>query len=277
MTPDDDGPGRFATPQPPPPEILAGGPQLIDSHAHLDLLPDLNDVLARAKAAGVERIVTIGVDPASNEWAVATAHERPEVWATVGLHPHDAKLFSRDVAGEIERQASEECVLGVGEAGLDYFYDHSPRETQREVFAWHVRLARRTGKALVIHTRDAWEDLFAILEYEGAPGRVVFHCWSGGPAEAQRALEMGAVLSFSGTVTFKNAEELRRAALITPLDRLTVETDAPFLTPSPYRGRRNEPAYVGVTAGFLAELKEVTPERLAGAARATAEAVFGLG
>jgi len=248
---------------------------LVDSHAHLDMLEDLDDVLVRMREAGVAGVVTIGVDRASSRWAVRTARARRDVWATVGLHPHEAKDWTPELGAELEALAGEERVVGVGEAGLDYYYDHSPRDVQREVFSWHVDLARRAGKTLVIHCRDAFDDTFAILEAGAAP-RVVFHCWSGGPAEAERALALGAVLSYAGTVTFKNAEPVREAARLTPPDRMLVETDAPFLTPVPLRGRRNEPAYVRHTAAFVAGLKGMAPEELAATSTATAAAVFGI-
>ncbi len=277
MAPDDVEAGRFARADPlPEPELALVAGELVDSHAHLDLLPDVEDVLARAARAGVRRVVTIGVDPLSNEWAVTASGSHPNVWATVGLHPHDAKLTGSEVRAAMERQAHEPRVVGVGEAGLDYYYDHSPRAQQREVFAWQVGLAHRARKPLVIHVRDAFDDLFSILEEEGPPSRIVFHCWSGGPAEATRALAMGAVLSFSGTLTFKNAQPVREAAQLTPLDRMIVETDAPFLTPMPYRGKRNEPAYVGVTARALAALKGVAAADLARATSENAAAVFDL-
>lgn len=249
---------------------------LIDSHAHLDMLEDLDGALSRMRSSDVDGVITIGVDLASSRWAARAAASRSGVWATVGLHPHDAKDFTASVGSQLARLASEDGVVGVGETGLDYYYDHSPRELQRSVFEWHVALALSARRALVIHCRDAFHDIFSILEAQAAPVRTVFHCWSGGPAEAERALVLGAVLSFSGTVTFKNAEDLRESARITPLDRMIVETDAPFLTPVPHRGKKNEPAYVRVTAEYLAALKGVSPEEFADATRRTTRDVFGL-
>jgi TatD DNase family protein len=250
--------------------------ELFDSHAHLDMLEDVDGALVRMRAAGVSGVVTIGVDLASSRWAVRTATARDGVWATVGLHPHDAKDWTPDLGARLASLASENRVVGVGETGLDYYYDHSPRDVQRSVFAWHVRLASQAGRALVIHCRDAFDDVFSILSAEGVPARTVFHCWSGGPAEAERALGIGAVLSFSGTVTFKNAGNLRDAAVVTPLDRLLVETDAPFLTPVPHRGKKNEPAYVRVVAEFLASLKGVGVEEFSAATGATMRRMFGV-
>lgn len=249
---------------------------MIDSHCHLDMLDDHQEALARAHDAGVSRVVTIGVDGPSSEWAATAARRSPDVWATVGLHPHDAKERSDALMERLAVLAAEPRVVAVGEAGLDYHYDNSPRAQQREVFAEQVRLAHATRKALVIHTRSAWDDTFAILEAEGVPERVVFHCFTGGPAEAERALALGAVLSFSGIVTFPSAGELRAAARLAPLDRIVVETDAPFLTPVPHRGSRNEPARVELVAQAVARAKEVSFEQLAAATTATAIALFGL-
>ncbi len=255
---------------------MTGGsepPVLIDTHAHLDMLDDLEGALDRARAAGVADIVTIGVDARSSRWA-AEATARPGVWATAGLHPHDAKDWTPAIAAELEALAGQPRVVGIGEAGLDYHYDRSPRDMQREVFAHQVRLTHRTRLALVIHCRDAFPDVFAILESEGVPARTVFHCWSGGPAEAERALGMGAVLSFSGTVTFKNAEAVREAALMAPLDRVVVETDAPFLAPVPVRGRPNEPAFARHTADFLSRARGIPLRDLVEATTRTARGLF---
>lgn len=226
--------------------------------------------------AGVERAVTVGVDLASSEWAVRAASEHAPVLATVGLHPHDARNRSDGLVGRLEELASDPRVVGIGETGLDYHYDNSPRDEQRRAFAEQIALARRAGKPLVIHTRDAWEDVFAILEAGGPPERMVFHCWSGSPESARRAVGLGAWLSFSGTVTFRNAPRLRAAAEATPLDRIVVETDAPFLTPHPHRGKPNEPAYLPLVVDTVAEAKGLTPEEVAAATTANAERLFGL-
>jgi TatD DNase family protein len=247
---------------------------LVDTHCHLDMLEDLDGALERMRAAGVARAVTIGVDRATSEWAVRAARTHDQVWATVGLHPHDAKDQSDELIAYIEQlAASEEKVVGVGEAGLDYHYDNSPSDQQREVFARQVEIARRTGKALVIHTREAWDDTFAALV--DPPERLVFHCFSGGAREAERALEIGAVLSFAGVVTFKNAEALRDAAALAPLDRIVVETDSPFLTPVPHRGKTNEPAYVSLVAEAIATVKGVPADEVARATSENAARLFG--
>jgi TatD DNase family protein len=247
---------------------------LVDTHCHLDMLEDLDAVLDRMRAAGVEKAVTIGVDRGSSEWAARAAADHPQLWATVGLHPHDAKDRTDDLMARLEELAAQPRVVAVGEAGLDYHYDNSPREVQRAVFAEQIQMALRVRTALVIHTRDAWDDTFAILEHEGVPERTVFHCWSGDANHARRAVEMGAILSFSGTVTFKKAEGLREAAQATPLENLVVETDAPFLTPHPHRGKRNEPAYVRHVADAIAALKGVPAEEADRALSANAGRLF---
>lgn len=241
---------------------------LIDTHCHLDMFEDLADVLTRMREAGVGRAVTIGVDLTSSEWAVRAANENAELWATVGLHPHDAKDRNDAIMARLEELASDARVVAVGETGLDYHYDNSPRDIQRDVFVELIRLAKRVDKTLVIHTRDAWKDTFEILEREGLPKRTVFHCWSGGADEAARAVSLGATLSFAGTVTFANAQMLRAAARAIPIDRIVVETDSPFLTPHPHRGKRNEPQYVAVVAAAIAAVREIGPRQ---AERATSE------
>jgi TatD DNase family protein len=247
---------------------------LVDTHCHLDMLEDLDGALERARAAGVEGVVTIGVDRASSEWAVRAARSRAEVWATVGLHPHDAKERTDALMAFLETLAAEDRVVGVGEAGLDYHYDNSPREQQRAVFAEQVAIAERVGKTLVIHSREAWDDTFGILAEAGSPPRVVFHCFSGGPEEARRALDTGAILSFAGVVSFKNAEPLREAARLAPLDRIVLETDAPFLTPVPHRGKPNEPAFVAHVATAIADARGISVEEVADATTRSADRLF---
>jgi TatD DNase family protein len=176
----------------------------------------------------------------------------------------------------VEALQADDVIVAVGECGLDYYYDHSPRAIQREVFAAQLELANRLDRPLVIHTRDAWDDTFAVLSAAGVPRRVVFHCFTGGPREAERCLEIGAHLSFSGIVTFKTAEELRDAARHCPLDRLLVETDAPYLAPVPLRGRRNEPANVVHTATVLAALRDLTLAELSAATWSTTNRFYGL-
>ena len=246
-------------------------PLWTDSHCHLDP-DDAGAALAEARAAGVDRVVCVGTDEAHSRAAVAVAVAHDGVWATVGLHPHDA------VAGVdwVDGLLGQPRVVAVGECGLDYHYDHSPRPVQREVFAGQVALAHRHDLALVIHTREAWDDTFAILEAEGVPDRTVFHCFTGGADEARRALDLGAHLSFSGIVTFKAAGDVRAAAALCPLDRLLVETDSPFLAPVPHRGRPNQPSLLPVVGAAVAAVKGVDVDRVEAATWAAAEAVFEL-
>ncbi len=242
-----------------------------DSHCHLqfDGVPD--GWLERADEAGVARMVCIGTDAALSAAAIDVARGHPDrVWATVGLHPHDAKNGVDTVVGLLDRPE----VVAVGECGLDYHYDHSPRPAQREAFEAQIELAKARNLALVIHTREAWDDTFDILRSTGGVDRTVFHCFSGGPDEARRALDVGAYLSFSGIVTFKKADDLRAAAAMAPVDRLLVETDAPYLAPVPHRGRPNEPAFVALVGAAIAATRGVAVEEIEQRTWANAAAVF---
>lgn len=225
----------------------------VDSHCHLDDTrgADLDDVLTAARAAGVGRMVSVGCDATTTAAAIAVAERHPDVFATVGLHPHEA---TRGVEG-IVPFLTHPRVVAVGEAGLDHHYDHSPRDDQRRAFAAQVQLAHRYRLPLVIHTREAWDDTFDILRAEGVPERTVFHCFTGGADEARRCLDLGAYLSFSGIVTFRTAVEVHEAAVLCPADRMLVETDSPYLAPVPMRGRTNQPANVVHVAARLAELR----------------------
>lgn len=250
---------------------------LIDAHTHLDAIDgDPADVLARARSAGIHAVVTIGVDVATSEWAASAASRYDDVWATAGLHPHDADDCSPAALKRLELLAASERVVGIGETGLDYFYDKSPRFQQRRVFIDQIELARRTERTLVVHTRDAWDDTFAILEDASLTVPIVFHCWTGGPAEAERALAIGAFLSFSGIITFKNAAPIQESAVLAPLEQIMVESDAPFLAPVPYRGKPNEPAYVRHTADKIASLKGVFPSLVDEFTVANTQRAFGL-
>jgi TatD DNase family protein len=245
-----------------------------DSHAHLQYDGVGLEAIDRARQAGVTRIVCIGTDAARSAEAVDVARQGgPGIWATVGLHPHDASAGVATLDGLWD--APE--VVAVGECGLDYHYDHSPRAQQRAVFAAQVGVALARDLALVIHTRQAWDDTFAILASEGVPPRTVLHCFSGGPAEAERTLALGAYLSFSGIVSFRNADDVRAAAARCPLHRLLVETDAPFLAPVPHRGRPNEPAYVPLVGAAVAQARGEPVEVVEAASWDNAERVFGLG
>jgi TatD DNase family protein len=248
----------------------------IDAHCHLQLEdrgPTPEESVARAVEAGVERMVCIGTDLATSREAVRLAGKFPEVWATVGLHPHDASKLADEWGGLVEL-AGADRVVGIGEAGFDLYYRHSEPDAQEEAFRAQVRLAAERGLPLVIHSRDAWTETFAVLETEGVPARTVFHCFTGGPDEARRALELGCWLSYSGIVSFKTADDLRAAAALTPSDRLLVETDSPFLAPVPHRGRPNEPAFLPAVGAALAAARGETVEAVADATRRNALAFF---
>jgi TatD DNase family protein len=232
----------------------------IDNHCHLPPGHVGDEVIARAAEAGVVRFVDVGTDHERSLQVIASASRHPDtVFATVGVHPHDATEGTDGLA----ELAADPAVVAIGECGLDYHYDHSPRQVQREAFATQIALAHELGLPLVIHTREAWDDTFAVLDAETIPERTVFHCFTGGPAEAEAALERGAVLSFSGIVTFANADDLRAAAAICPADRLMVETDSPYLAPVPHRGKQNEPANLPLVGARIAEIHGVDTAVLA--------------
>jgi TatD DNase family protein len=238
-----------------------------DSHCHVhDPRLDTDAVFAAAVEARLRLMVTVGCDEETSLAAIDIAtraddHEAAHnaglgVWATVGLHPHDATDGLHWISPLLDR-AKELRVLAVGECGLDYYYEHSPRDVQQRIFAEQIALAHAYDLPLVIHTRDAWDDTFAVLDAEGTPATTIFHCFSGGVDEAQRCLALhdGVYLSFSGIVTFKTAEDLRSAAAVTPLSRLLIETDSPYLAPMPHRGKRNQPAFVTLVGAQIAEVK----------------------
>jgi TatD DNase family protein len=242
----------------------------VDSHCHIHDGPDPDASVAEAAAAGVGRLVAVGTDVRTSQLAVDLAGRHDGVVATAGIHPHDA-------AGGIEGLAEllgDGQVVAVGECGLDYHYDHSPRSVQRELFEAQVGEARQQGLALVVHTREAWDDTFAILRE--APERTVLHCFTGGPDEARRALDAGFTLSFSGIVSFKGAADVREAAALCPLDRLLVETDSPYLAPVPHRGKANRPAWVPLVGEAVAAAKGVAVEEVEAASTANAERAFRL-
>ena len=245
-------------------------PSWFDNHCHLG--DDADQVVARARDGGVAGMVTVGCDLVDSRAAVATASRHDDVWATAGVHPHEA---SGGVDGLVDLLAHPE-VVAVGEAGLDFHYDHSPRGAQRDAFAAQIGLANAHDLPLVIHTREAWDETFAILDAEGVPARTVFHCFTGGPDEAAEGLARGALLSFSGIVTFRTAEDLRAAAATCPLDRAMVETDSPYLAPVPHRGRPNEPAHVALVGAAVAEAMGRPVDEVAAATTANARAFYGL-
>ena len=257
----------------------------VDSHAHIDgeeFDADRDEVVARARAAGVAAILNVGTgDPHSGslERAVRVAEKYEGVYAAAGVHPHDARLFDEAVGGRLrELLAGSARAVAWGEIGLDYHYDHSPREVQREVFGRQLRLAREMSLPVIIHSREADEDTVEILarEWAGAERGGVMHCFGGGRWMAERALELGFYISFAGNVTFKKAEPLREVARLVPPERLLVETDCPYLAPVPHRGRRNEPAHVADTARFVAELRGTTPEELGRVTSENFSRLFGV-
>jgi TatD DNase family protein len=253
---------------------------MIDSHCHLDsdyFGQDREVILGRARAAGVGLFITIGVGRGlgAPREAAALAASEADVYATVGVHPHDAGSMTEEIWTELERLAGQPRVVGVGETGLDYYYDHSPHAAQLEAYRRFVALARGAGLPVVSHVRDAHAEAAALLRAEGA-GPGVIHCFSGGVAEARAYLDLGQCLSFSGIVTFKNAATVREAAAFAPLDRILVETDAPYLAPVPQRGRRNEPAFLAHTLATLAELRGMPVAELDAATSANTRRLFRL-
>jgi TatD DNase family protein len=252
----------------------------VDSHCHLgwegsEADPDTE--LQEARDAGVGALICVGTDLASSRRAVELAERHREVRATVGLHPHDASHLTEqwDALVALARDHAD-VVAAIGEGGFDLFYEHSARDEQEVAFRAQVQLAHELDRALVIHSRDAWDDTFAVLAEVGVPPRTVFHCFTGGPDEARRALDLGAYLSFSGIVSFKNADDVRAAAALAPLDRVLVETDAPFLAPVPHRGKPNRPAWVVEVGAALAVAMDRPVEEVAAATSRNAAAVFGL-
>ena len=251
----------------------------IDSHCHLNyqgLIEDQPGVLARARAAGVEMMLNISTRASEWDAVIGTAEREDDVMASVGIHPHEADLHPDIQADRLAEKAGHPKVVGIGETGLDYYYDHSDRERQRQSFRAHVAASRETGLPLIVHTRDAEDDTFAILEEEMGKGAfpALIHCFTGSRDFAGRVLELGLYVSISGIVTFKNASDLQQTAKAIPLDRLLIETDSPFLAPVPHRGKTCEPAYVADTARFLADLRAEPLEALAAATSANFRRLF---
>lgn len=268
---------------PPAPEPL--GP-LVDAHTHLDACgatdaASVTAIVDRAAAVGVGRVVTVADDLASARWGVTAAEADPRVWAATALHPTRANTLDDDARAELEALARHPRTVAVGETGLDHFWPGklegcADAATQEEAFRWHVDLAKRVGRPVMIHDRDAHADVLRVLREEGPPETVIFHCFSGDAAMARECVEAGYVLSFSGTVSFRNARDLHEAAPLVPAEQLLVETDAPFLTPHPHRGRPNEPYLLPLTVRALAQLRGQDSAELAAATTATAERVFRL-
>jgi TatD DNase family protein len=255
--------------------------RLVDAHCHLEPkdFPDVDAVLARAQAAGVVQAVLIGQFHGPGDWghALEVARARPgQLVATLGIHPHEAARATAEDVEELGRLCATSEVVAVGEAGLDYYYDYSPRAAQARLFGVQAALAKAVGKPLVVHVRDAHADCASILEAEGV-GHGVIHCFTGDVAAARSYLDLGFHLSVSGVVTYKKTEALAEAVRFAPLERLMVETDSPYLAPVPHRGKKNEPAFVLETARRVAELKGLTLEALAEATTANAARLFGFG
>jgi TatD DNase family protein len=270
---------------PPIPEPLAA--PIVDAHTHLDAAgartaQDVTAMVDRAASAGVAAVVTVADDLASARWVVQAADWDPRVWAAVALHPTRAHDLTDEARDELARLATHPRVVAVGETGLDYYWTTEATDTtarpdvQREAFRWHIDLAKRLDKPLMIHDRDAHEDILDVLEREGAPATVIFHCFSGDAAMARRAVDAGYLLSFAGPVTFKNAKPLQEAARLVPDTQLLVETDAPFLTPHPFRGRPNEPYCAAYTLRGLAQLRDVPERELAETVGKNSRHAFGL-
>jgi TatD DNase family protein len=258
---------------------------VLDSHTHLDIVAGAGDdpatQIAAAAAVGVASLVQVGVDVASSRWGVRAAEQHPAVLATVALHPNEAPRLAEkgmldDALDEIAALAAHPRVRGIGETGLDFFRTgEAGLAAQESSFRAHIELAKRVGKALVIHDRDAHADILRVLDDAGAPDTVVLHCFSGDADFAAECVRRGYVLSFAGTVTFKNAPHLRAAAALTPLEQILVETDAPYLTPMPYRGRPNASYLIPLTVRALAEARGVSVERMCEAIQQTGDRVFG--
>ena len=264
---------------PPAPQLLPVA--VADAHTHLDACgcenaDDVAAAMARARAVGVTRVVTVADDLDSAHWVVNAAAWHPDLFAAVALHPTRADLLDDDAKAVLERLAQDDKVVAIGETGLDHYWEAAPHEAQAQAFAWHIDLAKRTGKALMIHDRNAHEAVFDILKTEGAPGRVIFHCFSGDEAMARRCSEAGYLMSFAGPVTFRNAADLAAAARVAPADLILVETDAPFLTPHPYRGKRNEPFVLPYTLRALATLRSEDVAALCEQVNQNTERVYGI-
>jgi len=251
---------------------------LIDTHAHLDdarFDGDRDAMIARAREAGVENLVTIGCDLTTSRAAVELADRYPFVYATVGVHPHEAKQIGDSWYDDLRRLAQHQKVVAYGEIGLDYHYNHSPPKLQRERFREQIVLARDLRLPIVVHTREAQDDTITVLKEENAADvGGVFHCFSGDARLAKDALDLGFLLSFSGVITFQNATMLRDIVKTVPMDRILVETDSPYLTPAPHRGKRNEPAYVRLVAEKIAAIQGMTADQVAELTSQNARRVF---
>ncbi|RIJ77376.1 TatD family deoxyribonuclease [Nakamurella silvestris] len=260
---EDEAPAEKERPKADPPEALPAA--VIDNHTHLDAVgcadpDDVRQVMDRALAVGVTGVITVADDLESARWVARAATWHEAVYAAVALHPTRADTLDDAARAVLSELAGQERVVAIGETGLDYYWAAAPHEVQKEAFAWHVDLAKRVGKPLMIHDRNAHEDVLDILLAEGAPETVVFHCYSGDAAMAKVCADRGYLLSFAGPVSFKNSRDLHEAAQVVPADRILVETDAPFLTPHPQRGKRNESYALPYTVRAIAELRKTDLE-----------------
>jgi TatD DNase family protein len=254
----------------------------IDAHCHLEQETygsELDDVIQRARDAGLSHFVAVGASRVTGgaHEAVALAERLPFVYASVGIHPHEAASATPEHMADIEELLTLPKVVSLGEVGLDYYYDNSPREQQQAIFREFLKMARRANKPIMLHIRDAHEDAWRLLDEEGLPERGgVVHCFTGGPKEAKEYLERGMHLSIPGVITFKSAENLREAVSTAPLDKLFLETDCPYLAPVPHRGKRNEPAFITATAAAVAALRDMSAADLGEQTSSNARAFFGL-
>jgi len=255
--------------------------ELVDSHAHVDMSEfdsDRADMLARAQAAGVRQILAIGGAPGALASALPFAERYEWIYAAAGIHPHEAKLATQAHYDELANLAKHPKFVAWGEIGLDYHYDHSPRDVQQRVFIEQLELAGRASCPVIIHCREAWPDCLALLEKHWRPSGLggIFHCFSGTLEEARRGTEMGFLISFAGNVTYPKAQNLREVAAALPLESILIETDSPFLAPQCFRGRRNEPAFVAEVARTLAPVRNLAPHEIGAATAANFRAFFGL-
>lgn len=255
--------------------------ELVDSHAHVDMPEfdsDRADMLARAQAAGVRQILAIGGAPGALASSLPFAERYEWIYAAAGIHPHEARLATPAHYDELAKLAKHPKFLGWGEIGLDYHYDHSPRDVQQRVFTEQLALARVAAKPIIIHCREAWPDCLALLETHWRSSGIggIFHCFSGTLEEARRGTEMGFLISFAGNVTYPKAQNLREVAAALPLESILIETDSPFLAPQPFRGRRNEPAFIAEVARTLAPVRNLAPQQVAAATAANFRRFFRL-
>lgn len=261
----------------PPPEALPA--PIIDAHTHLDACgadspEEVAAAMVRAATVGVAAVVTVGDDLAASRWAVSAASWHPDLYAAVAIHPTQANELDAAAQKELTELAADPRVVAIGETGLDFYWDAAPHEVQRDAFKWHIQLAKDLDKPLMIHDREAHGAIFEVLDDVGAPGCVIFHCFSGDAEMAQRCADAGYYMSFAGPVTFKNALSLAQAAVVAPLELILVETDAPFLTPHPHRGKRNEPYGAAYTVRRIAELQEISLISCCNAVRSNTEKAY---